>query len=65
MGRITKSFKEYLSENDGFPKIKKLKKESRHNFKTHLMDVIEEDWDDIEDDLTGVYSRKRHVKGTD
>ena len=59
MGRIKKSFKEYTEEHDGFPKIKKLKKESRHNFKTHLMDVIDEDWDDIEDDLTSVHSRKR------
>lgn len=38
-------------ETDGL-KQKKLKKESRHNFKTHLQDVMEnENWDELQDEL--------------
>ena len=51
MGKIKKSFREHTEENE---KVRKrpLKKESRHNYKTHLMDVIEnEDWDELEDEL--------------
>ena len=52
MGKIKKSFKEYSEENETVRK-RPLKKESRHNYKTHLMDVIEnEDWDELEDELS-------------
>ena len=50
MGKIKKSFREYIEEE-----IRKrpLKKESRHNYKKHLMDVIEsEDWDELENELS-------------
>ena len=51
MGKIKKSFREHTEENETVRK-KPLKKESRHNYKTHLMDVIEnEDWDELEDEL--------------
>jgi ubiquitin C-terminal hydrolase len=51
MGKIKKSFKQYSEENEEVRK-RPLKKESRHNYKTHLMDVIEnEDWDELEDEL--------------
>lgn len=46
-----KSFRQYNEESEGIRK-KPLKKESRHNFKTHLMDVVEsEDYDVLEDEL--------------
>lgn len=51
MSKSTKRFKEYLEESDNI-KHKRLKKESRHNFKEHLKDVMEnEDWDALEDEL--------------
>jgi hypothetical protein len=51
MGKRTKSFKEYIDENDGI-RHKKIKKESRHNFKEHLKHMIEdEDWDSLEDEI--------------
>jgi len=51
MGKIKKSFKQYSEENEEV-RQRPLKKESRHNYKTHLMDVIEnEDWDELEDEL--------------
>jgi|SaaInl25SG_5_DNA_1037380.scaffolds.fasta_scaffold164283_2 hypothetical protein len=62
MGRIKKSFKEYTEENEGIRK-RPLKKESRHHFKKHLMDVAEnidnEDWDELEDELkdNGIHRR--------
>lgn len=62
MGRIKKSFKEYTEETELVRK-RPLKKESRHNFKTHLMDVAEnidnEDWDELEDELkdNGIHRR--------
>jgi hypothetical protein len=60
MGKIKKSFTEYTEENEGIRK-RPLKKESRHNYKTHLMDVIEtEDWDELENELSeqsGIYRR--------
>ena len=47
----SKDFYNKHIETDGL-KQKKLKKESRHNFKTHLQDVIEhEDWDELQDEL--------------
>lgn len=49
MGKTTKRFKEYVEE-DYLPR-KKLKKESRHNYKEHLKHMIEdEDWDALEDE---------------
>jgi hypothetical protein len=60
MGKIKKSFREYTEENEGVRK-RPLKKESRHNYKTHLMDVVEsEDWDELENELSeqgGIYRR--------
>jgi len=51
MGKIKKSFREHSEENEVI-RPKRIKKESRHNYKTHLMDVIEnEDWDELEDEL--------------
>jgi hypothetical protein len=51
MGKIKKSFREYLQEDD--VRKRPLKKESRHNYKKHLMDVIEnEDWDELENELS-------------
>lgn len=47
----TKNFYNKHVETEGL-KQKKIKKESRHNFKTHLHDVIEnEDWDELADEL--------------
>jgi len=51
MGKIKKSFKEYSEDYDGIRK-RPLKKESRHNYKTHLIDAIEsQEWDELEDEL--------------
>jgi hypothetical protein len=51
MSKKTKGFSEYIEETDLVRK-KKLKRESRHNYKAHLMDVIEsENWDELEDEL--------------
>lgn len=51
MGKVKKSFREY-SEESGEVRKRPLKKESRQNFKTHLMDYVEsEDWDELEDEL--------------
>ena len=51
MGKTTKRFKAYIEESDGIRK-KRLKNESRHNFKEHLKDIIEhEDWESLEDEL--------------
>jgi hypothetical protein len=50
MGKIKKSFKQYSEENEDVRK-RPLKKESRHNYKTHLKDIIEtEDWDELENE---------------
>ena len=52
MGKIKKSFSEFTEENEMLRK-KPIKKESRHNLKKHLMDMIEhEDWDELEDELS-------------
>jgi len=51
MGKIKKSFREYIQEDD--VRKRPLKKESRHNYKKHLMDVIEnEDWDELENEIS-------------
>lgn len=51
MGKIKKSFREHTEEIEEI-RQKRIKKESRHNYKTHLMDVIEnEHWDELEDEL--------------
>lgn len=53
MSRKTKRFREYLEDTEDLVKSRPLKKESRHNYKKHLMDVIEsEDWDELEDELS-------------
>jgi len=60
VGKSRKRFKEYIEETD-FPK-KKIKKESRHNIKSHLRSLIDvEDWDEVENDRQqdSIYSRKR------
>ena len=50
MSKTTKRFKAYIEESDGIRK-KRLKEESRHNFKEHLKDLIDhEDWDELEDE---------------
>jgi hypothetical protein len=47
----SKDFYNKHVETDGLKK-KKIKKESRHNFKEHLKDIIEhEDWDELQDEL--------------
>jgi hypothetical protein len=47
----SKDFYNKHIETDGLKK-KKIKKESRHNFKEHLKDIIEhEDWDELKDEL--------------
>jgi hypothetical protein len=47
----SKDFYNKHVETDGLKK-KKIKKESRHNFKEHLKDIIEhEDWDELKDEL--------------
>ncbi len=52
MGKIKKSFREYAEETEEI-RQKRIKKESRQNYKTHLMDAIEnEDWDELEDELS-------------
>ena len=49
MSKSRKTFREYSEED---VRKRPLKKESRHNYKTHLMDVIEqEDWDELEEEL--------------
>ena len=51
MGKTTKRFKQYIEESDGI-RHKKLKKESRHNFKEHLKDMIEDgSWEELEDEI--------------
>ena len=51
MGKIKKSFKEYSEDYDEIRK-RPLKKESRQNYKTHLIDAIEsQEWDELEDEL--------------
>ena len=52
MGKVKKSFRQYTEENEDIRK-RPIKKESRHNYKTHLIDVVEsEDWDELEDEFT-------------
>jgi hypothetical protein len=47
----SKDFYNKHVETDGLKK-KKLKKESRHNFKDHLRDVLDtENWDELQDEL--------------
>lgn len=47
----SKDFYNKHIETDGLKK-KKLKKESRHNFKDHLRDVLDsENWDELNDEL--------------
>jgi hypothetical protein len=47
----SKNFHNKHVETDGL-KQKRLKKESRHNFRDHLKDVIEHgDWDELQDEL--------------
>jgi hypothetical protein len=51
MGKSTKRFKEYIEEGE-YLRRKKLKKESRHNYKEHLKDVIDhQDWDELAEEL--------------
>ena len=60
MGKSRKRFKEYIEETDFLKK--KIKKESRHNIKSHLRSLIDvEDWDEVENDRQqdSIYSRKR------
>ena len=58
MGKTTKRFKAYIEESDGIRK-KRLKNESRHNFKEHLKDIIEhEDWDELEQETFEYEHRK-------
>lgn len=50
MGKTTKRFKEYVEED--YVPHKRLKKESRHNYKEHLRHMIEDgDWDGLEDEI--------------
>lgn len=50
MSKTRKTFKQYSEENE--VRKRPLKKESRHNFKTHLIDAVEnEEWDELEDEL--------------
>jgi Sec-independent protein translocase protein TatA len=52
MGRNTKRFKQYLEDLEEDFRPRDIKKESRHNKKKHLKDIIEhEDWDELEDEL--------------
>jgi hypothetical protein len=49
--KIKKRFIQYTEENDDFGSKKRLKKESRHNYKVALVAAIEnEDWDNIDND---------------
>ena len=62
MGKNRKRFKEYIEETD-FPK-KKMKKESRHNMKEHLKNLIdEENWEELENERQefehSIHSRER------
>jgi len=51
VSKTTKRFKAYIEESDGIRK-KRLKDESRHNYKEHLKDIIDhEEWDELEDEL--------------
>jgi|688.fasta_scaffold939417_2 hypothetical protein len=47
-----KKFKEYSDENEGFPKMHKVKKSSRHNIKQQIEQALEkEDWEKLEDEF--------------
>jgi hypothetical protein len=47
----SKDFYNKHVETDGLKK-KKIKKESRHNFKEHLKDIVDhENWDELQDEL--------------
>ena len=60
MGKTTKRFKAYIEESDGIRK-KRLKNESRHNFKEHLKDIIEhEDWESLEENDWEKTNRKKN-----
>ena len=49
--KIKKRFKQYTEENEDFGSKKRLKKESRHNYKVALEQSIDnEDWDSIDND---------------
>jgi hypothetical protein len=47
-----KKFKEYSDENEGFPKMHKVKQSSRHNIKQQIEQALEkEDWEKLEDEF--------------
>ena len=51
MAKNIKRYKQYTEESEDFSRKKRLKKESRHNFKVGLEHTIEnEDWDDIDNE---------------
>jgi hypothetical protein len=50
MSKKRTGFREYVEENE--LRKRPIKKESRHNYRARLMDVIEEEnWDELEDQL--------------
>tara|TARA_Y100000385_G_C12518254_1_gene394229 strand:- start:140 stop:322 length:183 start_codon:yes stop_codon:yes gene_type:complete len=52
-----KRYKQYIEENEDFSRKRRLKKESRHNYKVELEHAIEnEEWDDID------YEEKNSVR---
>lgn len=56
--KIKKRFKQYTEENEDFASKKRLKKESRHNFKVALGNSIEnEDWDEIDGTEHSIHNR--------
>ncbi|MDA8977461.1 hypothetical protein N9F71_00410 [bacterium] len=51
MAKNIKRYSQYIEESDDFGRKKKLKKESRHNYKVELEQSIDNElWDEMNDD---------------
>lgn len=56
--KIKKRFKQYTEENEDFGSKKRLKKESRHNYKVSLEQAIDnEEWGDLDNDEHSIHNR--------
>jgi len=54
-----KRYKQYIEENEDFSRKRRLKKESRHNYKVELEQLIDdENWDNIDyDEEDSIHNR--------
>tara|TARA_R110000787_G_scaffold255293_1_gene360612 strand:+ start:86 stop:271 length:186 start_codon:yes stop_codon:yes gene_type:complete len=61
MAKNIKRYKQYTEESEDFVRKRKLKKESRHNYKVGLEQLIDDEkWDDIDyvsDEQDSVHNR--------